>query len=841
MKNWISFLSYFFLCAPIFSQTVAISDTGSTRIAKSSLKHKLDYNSQNTYILVSEVELPPYASDLIDQKHLGKPQFSKLTDKSSNTTSKALPGCEIDDRNALIAIYNATDGPNWINNTNWNTAAPLDTWYGVKTNANGCVTVLDMNPINTPNGGNGLKGMLPNELGDLSQLQTLDLSYQNFSGPIPDNFGNLTELVQVDITGNQLTNEIPASIGNLSKLQILMLANNQLSGNIPNEIGNLSSLRYLLLYANELTGPLPNTVGNLSYLKIIWLYQNDLNGTLPTSLTKLRDLEQLLLSSNRLSGTIPDFWTNFPKLKGLWLGYNAFIGQIPNSMSSMRNLEQLHLNDNQLTGSIPTNFGNLGNLRSLWVGDNPLTGIIPAELGNLTSLESLTIYRTKISGTLPPELGNLRNLEELWLAFNELTTGTIPSSYANLVNLRQLALDDNYLTGNIPTGFDQFTDLESFSLSNNYLEGPIPDFSNSPLDILQFENNKFQFGDFENQFDHYSTFSFFYDSPQAKVDDIENLNHNLGDRIIFSTTVSGTQNHYQWFKDGVLIAGAPDSPKYEVENATAADAGVYHCIITSDIVTDLILERNDINLTISSCVEPVADSPNDIFACESYVLPELTAKNHYFTEKNGGGSQLKAGDIISETQSLFIFSGTDNCYDENLFTITIYPFESVDVLKDAKECSGYILPELTNGNYFTDTGGKGTELSAGDTINQTGTIYIYASAGSCYDESNFHVAIDSSICQEQPTPLCYLEFPKFFTPNDDGRNDRFKLLENQCAYNGVLNIYDRYGKLLYRNENSERGWDGTFRNKPLPSTDYWYRFVNSDSGEILTGHFTLKR
>ena len=73
------------------------------------------------------------------------------------------------DRDVLMALYNATDGPNWANKTNWLSDRPLGEWHGVPTDANGRVTELNLNQ-------NELSGVIPAELGSLANLQGLYLS-----------------------------------------------------------------------------------------------------------------------------------------------------------------------------------------------------------------------------------------------------------------------------------------------------------------------------------------------------------------------------------------------------------------------------------------------------------------------------------------------------------------------------------------------------------------------------------------------------------------------------------------------------------------------------------------
>ena len=88
--------------------------------------------------------------------------------------------------------------------------------------------------------------------------------------------------------------------------------------------------------------------------------------------------------------------------------------------------------------------------------------------------------------------------------------------------------------------------------------------------------------------------------------------------------------------------------------------------------------------------------------------------------------------------------------------------------------------------------------------------------------------------------VAILDFPKFFTPNNDGFHDVWTLKGSTTKVYDLY-IYDRYGKLLKQIRTSGKaGWDGTYRGKNLPSDDYWFKVVFED-GFVKTGHFTLKR
>ena len=102
------------------------------------------------------------------------------------TAPPAASGSAETDREALIALYNTTNGENWTISDNWLSDAPLGEWEGVVTNDDGRVTELNLND------NYNLSGEIPAELGSLSNLKGLDLFNNELSGEIPPELGNLS-------------------------------------------------------------------------------------------------------------------------------------------------------------------------------------------------------------------------------------------------------------------------------------------------------------------------------------------------------------------------------------------------------------------------------------------------------------------------------------------------------------------------------------------------------------------------------------------------------------------------------------------------------------------------
>ncbi|MDE2779201.1 MAG: hypothetical protein OXI91_05935 [Chloroflexota bacterium] len=370
------------------------------------------------------------------------------------------------DREALVALYNATDGPNWKLVGGWLSDDPIGEWRGITPDGDGCVAHLLL-----PD--NGLAGTLPPEMGNLSSLEWLDLSHNRLTGEIPAVLGQLNHLQRFVLSGNQFSGPIPAELGGLQDLELLALANNQLSGPIPPELGNLTSLLSLELSLNRLTGPIPPELGNLGSLEGLGAESNELAGPLPPALGNLANLEWLRLGFNLITGEIPSELGNLSSVHTIGLNYNQLTGPIPPSLGGLPELKDLQLQVNQLTGPIPREIGNRSELHNLQLQVNQLSGEIPPELGNLSSLVRLNLSSNPLTGPIPTELGELNSLQYLDLSYSGLT-GPIPEELGFLSPSAQIILVDTELAGPLPATL-QSRDTVAFRAS----QIPGPDYATS--------------------------------------------------------------------------------------------------------------------------------------------------------------------------------------------------------------------------------------------------------------------------------------------------------------------------------------------------------------------------
>ena len=144
--------------------------------------------------------------------------------------------------------------------------------------------------------------------------------------------------------------------------------------------------------------------------------------------------------------------------------------------------------------------------------------------------------------------------------------------------------------------------------------------------------------------------------------------------------------------------------------------------------------------------QPLIDVLPSVAVCDSFTLPALT-NGSYYTNVNGTGTKLNAGDKITVSQNIYIYSLAVACSKQSSFTVTIYPKPIIESRSDIDICNSYVLTPLTLGNYFTGSGGTGTKLPAGTVIKTSQTIYIYVPStgggAACSGESSFQIHVYS--------------------------------------------------------------------------------------------------
>ncbi|GER40896.1 protein kinase [Striga asiatica] len=293
------------------------------------------------------------------------------------------------------------------------------------------VLALDENPFNQTSG-----WALPTDLAECTQLVNFSCSQCNVIGQLPDFLGKLPSLTSLELSYNRLSGSLPSTFRD-TMLQILWLNNqdeNGLSGPI-DVMGSMTGLTTVWLQGNKFTGPIPGSIGSLTSLKELNLNGNHLVGLVPPALAEL-SLELLDLNNNMLMGPIPKF-----KARKVTYSSNSFCQAKPGDPCSPEVSALLEF------------LGELGypvQLASLWSGNYPCKqswrGISCNSMGEVTVVN---LQHLGLNGTLSPSLANLSSLREIHLEGNNLH-GTVPEKLTRLAFLRVLNLNGNNFDKPLP-------------------------------------------------------------------------------------------------------------------------------------------------------------------------------------------------------------------------------------------------------------------------------------------------------------------------------------------------------------------------------------------------------
>ncbi|KAF7846855.1 hypothetical protein BT93_L3662 [Corymbia citriodora subsp. variegata] len=328
---------------------------------------------------------------------------------------------------------------------------------------------------------NQFTGPIPDSLSNVTNIADVDMPGNNFTGRVPASFGGLQNLswlgLGYNFLGSGTTDGLSflADLVNCSNLERLDLSYNQFEGELPFSVGNFSTqLENLQMSGNRIRGRIPEVIANLLSLYELSMDANMLTGNIPMSIGRLSNLQFLSLGQNKLTGRMPSTIGNITGLTSLYLDDNSLEGSIPSSLGDCNSLLYLHLCHNRFTGTIPRHMIRPSSpIIDLNVSHNSLSGPLPPDAGNLKSLISLDVSHNQISGEIPTTLGNCLGFEKLYMQANHFR-GPIPQ-FKGLKGIRFLDLSDNILSGQIPEYLVNFSSsLQFLNLSFNNLEGEVP-------------------------------------------------------------------------------------------------------------------------------------------------------------------------------------------------------------------------------------------------------------------------------------------------------------------------------------------------------------------------------
>jgi gliding motility-associated-like protein len=422
-----------------------------------------------------------------------------------------------------------------------------------------------------------------------------------------------------------------------------------------------------------------------------------------------------------------------------------------------------------------------------------------------------------------------------------------------------------------------------------------PFVSESSVDFMVFETPTPFSGVLLEDCDDFASPGGEYDGKTIFAINIDDFKENLfKDPSLTGSTPVQDYNNFEYVftlydkTDNVISTGLPadelpptitaETGDYIIIDLTNPISAGYGLICENQVRVDFKVNPRpsfDIDEETVVCLNPLPDNPIEI-GTYNWGGPTSLASDYEYswsrTDLNGNldtsfsGTdetiEIDKGGVYTVSVSDPRFSSFDNgCPIIKTITVTESIIASIDLDNDGEvldsEYDHFVeVIDLTNDNTnsikinnIPDLGIGDYEFSL-DNFNYTsepntdsnftnlepGVYNLYIRDKNSYYYYEFG-------CGILEIPVSVIGYKKYFTPNNDGVNETWKILGIRPDYNADSKVYifDRYGKLLKQLDPLTEGWDGTYLGKPMPATDYWFRVYLSEDGREFKGHFSLIR
>lgn len=283
----------------------------------------------------------------------------------------------------------------------------------------------------------------------------------------------------------------------------------------------------------------------------------------------------------------------------------------------------------------------------------------------------------------------------------------------------------------------------------------------------------------------------------------------------------------------ILPLTSADSPTIEGTWSPSAintsTAGKYDYIFTPDPVRFPCASKKTLRITVE-LVEPIF---TDFSVCSGKPVPNLSP-----VSPNGITGTWSPPNIDNTTSASYVFTpdlGQACAPTVKTINITVNP--SVIIIN----LDWTVTAAFSNRQIVTVTDPVGIDYlyQLDDGPFQVSTVFENVSSG------NHSITVkDVNGCSEfRNGNVLVIDYPKFFTPNNDGHNDTWNIFSLQDQPSSRILIFDRYGKLLKQIFPDGSGWDGTYIGQPMPATDYWFSVEYTEQAipKKFNAHFSLKR
>ncbi|MDA7779684.1 T9SS type B sorting domain-containing protein, partial [Flavobacteriaceae bacterium] len=423
--------------------------------------------------------------------------------------------------------------------------------------------------------------------------------------------------------------------------------------------------------------------------------------------------------------------------------------------------------------------------------------------------------------------------------------------------------------------------------------GPLE--SSSSVDFMVFETPTPFSGVVLEDCDDFASPGGEYDEKTIFTINLDDFKENLfKDPAVTSSLPVQEFNNFEYVftlydkTDTVISTGLPadelpptitaETGDYIIVDLTNPVSAGYGLICENQVRVDFIVNPRpsfDIDQETVVCLNPLPDNPIEI-GTYNWGGPTSLASDYDYswtrTDLNGVDDtsfseltetiKIDKGGVYTVSVSDPRFSSFDNgCPIVKTITVTESEIASIDLDKDGdvldSEYDHFIeVIDLTNDNTNTIKINNISDLGIGDYEFSLDNFNYTLDPNSSPDFTKKEPGVYSLYIRDKNSYYTYdygcgileitvsvIGYKKYFTPNNDGVNETWKILGIRSDFNADSKVYifDRYGKLLKQLDPLSEGWDGTYLGKPMPATDYWFRVYLSEDGREFKGNFSLIR
>ncbi len=725
--------------------------------------------------------------------------------------------------------------------------------------------------------GNLFQGNIPDL--NLPNLIELTLSKNNFTGSIP-NFSKMPQLEYIEIAYTPISGMPPFNL--LPELKYIYLHNNAFTGTVPS-FDQQTKLEVLQLYENTLMGSIPNFDNNPKLSKL-WLQGNNLTGNIPV-LTNCPLLSEIRMEHNQLAGSIPDF-NRLRLLKLLILHHNGLTGSLP-PFNGNPILENIELHNNQLSGVVPI-FPALPNLGALTLSDNKFIGPLPILL-NFPALREVWLSGNSFTGFVPDFTKSNSLLRYATLGNNKLTfSGIINNKHKDSILIyetnkwgqstfsyapqQKIFVDTTIIVNtNSPYTLDLLIDdTVTTSTYAWYKDGTLYKTikGSNKLPFTPFTNN--DIGTYTVKITNPLAPQLKLESWPIRLNSIKcmlKLDNIVGiggcDAIVLPADDSTGVNVRYYFKRGGNGIFLKPGDLVSVDTILYKFTGDSTCYAETKV--DLHIEYT-----------PKINFIRDTTVCGSYILPKIRGTNlsggqQYSFLSGGQGTPLKDDGtaILTKSSELYAYDANSfNCKDERKFLVTIInenlfkalpdtlstiitTSKNFDILANDLIPKNNLIVKINEPNFgkiiYSQSSGKGTYTPQSNFIGNEILNYsiCYESCPNVCSSSTLFISIVNKPCSDRNS----LVLPNVIFPDSPSGDNRYFIVEAliDCpdAFGPKptkLTVYNRWGDLVYRNDDYKNDWEGTnTQGQPLPTGTYYYLLDLGSVSAPIKGYVVIMR